>query len=128
MVWVSFSIKIKNVAFKDIRPLEMEVSPEMRDVDPSLSIFRNSPKERVTGKWIIKFRFDKGPMTAPRVKIIQFDTVHEAQWWFSHVWHTVFNRPTKQPPPTSPPKTKKKVLKFTGNKGKGKKKSHLRLV
>ena len=124
-MWSSWNIKIKNVAFKEVRPLEMEIRPEITDIEVSRGWFFSKTEEKKTGRWIIKFKYDRGPMTPARVHNVVFAEQSEARWWYNHIWENVF---LKQSGPVPPPVPKKNNKITRLRKKKNNKKSHLRLV
>ena len=124
-MWTSWNIKIAYKAFKEIRPLEMEIRPEIIDVVTSHGVFWNTTEEKKTGNWVIKFKYDRGPMTSTRVTNIVFKQEQEAVWWFNHIWTNVFCAKDHVVPP--PPKSKASNVKKLPVK-RDKKGNHLRLV
>lgn len=101
----------------------MEIRPEVIDVVVGRNLFWNKTEENETGRWIIKLRYDRGPMTSAKVDTIYFNHEQEARYWFDHIWENIFVKIFKIPPPP-PPKNKVSKLPVKGPK-KG---SHLRLV
>ena len=124
MEWRAWSLKIGNKAFKNVRPLYMDIKPEIIKVTTKKRWFWNQTEKRYTGRWVIGFKYDRGPCTANGHANIVFKKESEAQWWFDHIWTEVF---IKKDGPVPPPPPKKKPV--TRIKPSPKKKgNHLRLV
>ena len=127
-VWKSHTFSIKNKAFKEVRPLNMTINPEVEYESTGFFFWRES-KEYNTGRYIISLQYDRGPLTFPQTSHIYFDSTQEANQVYKDIFQMIFLPQSDPPPPPPPPPPRKKTNKTIKLPVKGKKKgSPLRLV
>lgn len=112
--WMSWTFSFGDKAYKGIRPLEMEIKPELKNaVTGFWSLFHSDYQP--TGRYYIKFKYDMGPFSTPREDRIMFGTYGVAKSWYDFVYNGVFlgNRTSTAPvPPTSGPNNPNKNTKL----------------
>jgi hypothetical protein len=119
--WISYTFKVKDRAFKAIRPLDMHIRKEYDRVRTG---FLKSEKKE-TGRFILSIKYDRGPLTHAQTTHIFFESEDEAQLWFDFIFRKTFLSKEKgRTPPPPPPKDKVTRLKPK----KGKKGTPLRLL
>jgi len=106
-VWASYSFNLKNKAFKDIRPLDMAITPEI-EYETSGFWFWSNTEEFETGRYIISLRYDRGPLTFKETSHVYFDEQKDAYAWYNDIFNKVFMVQSKTPPPPPPPPRKKR--------------------
>ena len=91
MRWTTWTFKLGNVAFKDIRPRKMMLKPETVRVAVSTRWFFFKTYINVpTGRWAIALTFDKGPYTSKTTETVLFDTAAVAEAWFNEAFDKLF--------------------------------------
>ena len=88
--WTSWSFKIADRAFKNVRPLNMELIKEQKHIVHRYWLFFTEKELVYTGNFIIRLKYDRGPGTRVQVAKVAFDDLKNAQRWFDAVVNTVF--------------------------------------
>lgn len=107
--WTAWTFLLGDKAYKCVRPLYMELVREKQTLESSGMLWWRKTVEEYTGRWTIKFKYDRGPATRSRVDFIYFNTENQARFWFDQTWQSVFLG-RKQPigPKWKKPQPKKK--------------------
>jgi hypothetical protein len=107
--WTSWSLRLGDKAYKGVRPLGMEMFAE--EVDKSTGfLWRRVQRIEKTGRWCIKFIYDRGPFSGikPSVDHIFFDDEDYARQCYDSIFSLCFLERTGdvQLPPSPPNKPK----------------------
>jgi hypothetical protein len=106
--WESWNLRIKDKVWRNVRPLSLELTEEKEDSVVRRFLFWREIKTVKTGRWLIKFIYDRGPLTMKQHSVIEFDDETKARATFHNTYRQVFfytsDRTT--PPKTPSPKTK----------------------
>jgi len=108
-------MQIGDKAYKDVRPLSIELIEDTQEFSTGYLLWRKEWSEK-TGYWYIKFVYDRGPMSGRMMDRIYFEKESVARSWFTAVYNQCFlsqdigqQKPsTIPPPPPDKPKTPKK--------------------
>ena len=106
MTWTAWTFRIHNKAYKNVRPLTMELVREKRVLGSSGMLWWRKEIKQYTGRWAIILRYDRGPATQPKKDVQVFEREDEARFWFNQTFDSVFTAIRKAMPPL-PPKNKK---------------------
>lgn len=97
--WTAWTFRLKDKAYKDIRPLKMKLIKEYELSYERKWVFIVKSVKNYTGRWVIRLEYDRGPMTSKVREDTVFSTEQEARFWFDTVFTTVFMGSTPPPPP-----------------------------
>lgn len=111
--WTSHTFMIADKAFKNIRPLSIELIEETQEYWDGYLWWRKQWTEK-TGRWFLKLAYDRGPVTSKQVDYIYFDKESTARSWYTTVYHQSFMATQSNQPPAPIPNKPK-----TSNKPKG---------
>lgn len=89
MTWESLTVKIKDKIFVNIRPISIHLIQEKKYASHGKIWFIPVFKKKPTNRWIIKFIFDRGPLTFSHSCNIYFNSPIEAKKWFNHACLTI---------------------------------------
>lgn len=117
MTWTVYSFKIKDKAYREVRPLHMELVREKVTVHVSGMLWWKVRREEYTGFWSIVFKYDRGPGTIRATDTVRFQKEDEARFWYQQTFESVFlsQRKIIEPgpsKPSKPDKTKKPHLRL----------------
>jgi hypothetical protein len=90
-IWTTWTFKLGNVAFKNVRPRMMVLKPEtFREAVSMRWFFFKHYIEVPTGRWTIVITFDKGPYTSKVTETVFFDSAAIAETWFNEAYSKLF--------------------------------------
>jgi len=118
ITWISHTFMIGDKAFKNVRPMSVEIIEETEEYWDGYLWWRKEWTES-TGRWYLKLVYDRGPMTGKQVDHIYFDKESVARSWFTAIYNECFltrditqQKPSPTPTPPSPKKPNKPSLRL----------------
>lgn len=108
ITWTSWNLRIGDKAFKDVRPLAMEINREVADISTGYLWWRKEKLE-YSGRWYVKLTYDRGPLSNQKSDFIYFADEPTARSWYDEIFNACFlGRISTQAPKSPPPPPTKK--------------------
>ena len=109
--WTAFTMMIGQKAYKDIRPLSIEMIEEENLFWDGYLWWRKEWTEK-TGRWYLKFTYDRGPMSGKQTDYTFFDKESIAKSWYTLVYNEVFLRHAEHTTPPEKPNKSNNPLRL----------------